>query len=86
MSLVILKNVQNFLSNKNLHENAKFYSLVLLTNMELISNREFIEYSLNFFFDLFGSYAEKDDSYYKHLTLIVKRINMLSKYSADKVI
>jgi ribosome biogenesis protein MAK21 len=79
MSVVIFKNVQNFMSKQSQeHNNAKFYSLVYLTQMNVIPSSEFMEISLNFFFDLFNLYSNNSSEHSeKYLSLIVKRINII---------
>lgn len=88
MSLIILKNVQNFMSNEALNENSKFYSLVYLSQMENYNNRDFIQFSINFYFDLFNVYTSKEDeeTYIKHLSLVIKKISSLMKYCHEQVI
>lgn len=89
MSLVLVKNVQKFMSNDKLSHNAKYYSLVYLSQMDIIQSKDFLEHSLKFFFDLFSSYTnenkDKEEEFFKYLSLIVKRINFLCKFSAEKV-
>jgi ribosome biogenesis protein MAK21 len=59
MSLIILQNVQNFLSKlPEGNNNSKYYCLVFLSNMNVINDKEFLEYSLNFFFDLFDHFSK----------------------------
>lgn len=88
MSLIILKNVQNFMANENLNANSKFYSLVYLSQMENYNSKDFIQYSINFFFDLFNIYTSKEDeeNYLKHLSLVIKKISSLMKYCHEQVI
>lgn len=88
MSLIILKNVQNFMANENLNDNSKFYSLVYLSQMENYNNKDFIQYSINFYFDLFNIYTSKEDeeNYIKHLSLVIKKISSLMKYCHEQVI
>ncbi len=87
MSLIILKNVQNFMANENVNENSKFYSLVYLSQMENYNNKEFVQYSINFYFDLFNIYTSKEDeeNYLKHLSLVIKKISSLMKYCHEQV-
>lgn len=87
MSLIILKNVQNFMANENLNANSKFYSLVYLSQMENYNNKEYIQHTINFFFDLFNAYTSKDDeeNYIKHLSLVIKKISSLMKYCHEQV-
>jgi ribosome biogenesis protein MAK21 len=108
MSLIILKNVENFIARNSSRASSIFYSLVFLTHMNVINEQNFLEYSLKFFFDLFNKYADKEKeetflqgknqkfskfnknngensfSNNKILSLIVKRINMLCKFSQEK--
>lgn len=62
MSLIIMKNVQNFVTksktNTQNNTNAQFYSLVFLCGMNIVNDKEFIEFSLNYFFDLFNYYSK----------------------------
>jgi len=87
MSLIILKNVQNFMCNENLNENSKFYSLVYISQMENYNNKDFIQYSINYFFDLFNVYTSKQDeeNYIKHLSLVIKKISSLMKFCREQV-
>lgn len=87
MSLTILKNVQNFMANENLNDNSKFYSLVYLSQMENYNNKDFVQYSINFYFDLFNIYTSKEDeeNYLKHLSLVIKKISSLMKYCHEQV-
>jgi hypothetical protein len=86
MSIIILNNIKNFISRSN-NFNTKFYSLVFLTQMNLIPNNDFLESSLRFFFDLFSHYSQIDgeQDYVKILSLIVKRINEICKFTKEKV-
>ena len=88
MSLIILMNVQNFMANENLNANSKFYSLVYLSQMENYNNKDFVQYSINFFFDLFNIYTSKEDeeNYLKHLSLVIKKISSLMKYCHEQVL
>lgn len=84
MSLIILKFVEKFLSQKNLTDQGQFYSIVFLSQMELIHNKDFIEASLKFFFDLFNKYSEnEEEKYVKYTTLIIKSLNLLCKFSKE---
>jgi len=87
MSLIILKNVQNFMGNENLNDNSKFYSLVYISQMENYNNKDFIQYSINYFFDLFNVYTSKQDeeNYIKHLSLVIKKISSLMKFCREQV-
>lgn len=87
MSLIILKNVQNFMCNENLNDNSKFYSLVYISQMENYNNKDFIQYSINYFFDLFNVYTSKQDeeNYIKHLSLVIKKISSLMKFCREQV-
>jgi hypothetical protein len=86
MSLVILNNIKNFIS-RTTNYNTKFYSLVYLSQMNLSANTDFLESSLKFFFDLFSHYSqtENEQDYVKLLSLIVKRINEICKFTKEKV-
>ena len=84
MSLIILKFVEKFLSQKNLTDQAQFYSIVFLSQMELVNNRDFIEAALKLFFDLFNNYSEKEEEkFIKYTTLIIKSLNILCKFSKE---
>ena len=85
MSIIILRNVQNFMSNENLNANSKFYSLVFLCQMENYSNKDFIQYSINFFFDMFNVYTSKPDeeNWVKHMSLVIKKISSLMRWFLD---
>jgi len=65
MSLVIIKNVQNFITKTKMNNpnnaNVEYYSLVYLCGMEVVSDKEFIEFSLNYFFDLFNHYSKLNE-------------------------
>jgi ribosome biogenesis protein MAK21 len=110
MSLIILKNVQNFITKIPIeNQNAKYYALVYLTQMIPVNEKDFLNYSLEYFFDLFNFYTNISDEawnnkkskkkkFYKNkkdrerdeinpnkfLSLIVKRINIICKYAAEK--
>ena len=88
MSIIILKNVQNFMSNENLNNNSKFYSLVFLCQMENYSNKDFLQYSINFYFDMFNIYTSKPDeeNWVKHMSLVIKKISSLMKFCHEHVI
>jgi hypothetical protein len=68
--------------------NTKFYCLVYLSQMAIVAYTEFLDHSLKFFFDLFNSYTESnsEEEYTKHLSLVVKRINIICKYCSEKKI
>lgn len=80
MSLVIMKNIQNFISKSkttNLdNTSAQFYSLVYLCSMNIVSDKEFIEFSLNYFFDLFNYYAKlnEENNFKKNLKFKSKKL------------
>jgi ribosome biogenesis protein MAK21 len=62
MSLIILKNVQNFITKIPIeNQNAKYYSLVFLTQMIPVNDKDFLNYSLEYFFDLFNFYTNISD-------------------------
>ena len=86
MSLVIIKNVEIFLQTPKLNNNGLYYSVVYLSQMEMINNKEFIESGLKLLIDLFNKFqVDEDEKYFKHLTLIVKTINKMCVYASDKV-
>jgi len=76
------------MANENLNANSKFYSLVYLSQMENYTNKDYIQYSINFFFDLFNIYTTREDeeNYIKHLSLVIKKISSLMKYCHEQVI
>lgn len=77
MSLVLFKSVQNFMSKST---KGKYYALVYLSQMHMDRSKEFVSYSLNFFFDLFTSHSESEsENSESFLSLIVKRINLLCR-------
>jgi hypothetical protein len=86
MSLVILNNVSNFMA-RTTNFNTKFYALVYLTQMNLVPNNNFLEAALKFFFDLFSHYSqiENEQDYVKSLSLIVKMINDICRFTKEKV-
>jgi len=84
MSLIIIKFVERFLSQKNLPDSAKFYAIVFLSQMELINNKDFIEAALKFFFDIFNTYSDQEDEkYVKYIALIIKSLNILCKFCKE---
>jgi len=84
MSLIILTFVEKFLTQKNLTDQAQFYAIVYLSQMQLVNDKEFIEAALKFFFELFNSYADKEDEkYVKYIALIIKTLNQLCKFSKE---
>jgi len=84
MSLIILKFVERFFTQKNLPDTAHFYAIVFLSQMQLINNKDFIEGALRFFFEIFNTYSEKEEEkYVKYITLIIKSLNLLCKFSKE---
>lgn len=84
MSIIILKFVEKFISTKNLSDSSAFYSIVFLSQMDLINNKDFIENSLRLFFELFNYYTDKEEEkFQKNVALIVKSLNILSKFCKD---
>jgi len=87
MSLVIIKNVEIFLQTPKLNNNGLYYSIVFLSQMEMINSKDFIETGLKLLIDLFNKFqTEEDEKFFKHLTLIVKTINRMCVFVSDKVI
>ena len=93
MSLVIMKNIQNFISKSKTtnqdNTGAQYYSLVYLCSMNIVSEKEFIEFSLNYFFDLFNYYAKLNEENYfrknqKFKSKKFKKRNSKSSKSKDK--
>ncbi len=86
MSVVILKNVEIFLQTPKLNDNGLYYSIVFLSQMEMLNNKNYIESGLRLLIDLFNKYqVEENEKYYKYLTLIVKTINKMCIFASDKV-
>ena len=86
MSSVITKNIEVFLQTPKLNSNGLYYSVVYLSQMELVNSKDFIESELKLLIDLFNKFqTDEDEKYFKHLTLIVKTINKICLYASDKV-
>ena len=91
MSLIIIKNIQNFITksktNNPNNSNVEYYSLVYLCGMEVVNDKEYIEFSLNYFFDLFNHYSKlsEEQSFKKIKSKFKKGRKKFSKKKKEDV-
>lgn len=92
MSLIIIKNVQNFITKSKINNpnnaNVEYYSLVYLCGMEVVNDKEFIEFSLNYFFDLFNYFSKlsEEQSFKKMKSKFKKGRKKFTKKKKEEVI